>query len=168
MTRRSLRRKYRAGAGVVETVRTHGAPLVLAFVALLSAGCSVTMPVATWGGAEEEPAAAQATASLPEPKPALSFARDLGVEDRRRAFGAMGLALDPQGNGAPVSWNNPESGMKGEFVPLGAPFLKSDEICRAFIASMQLQTGPDRQQGLACRLSGSEWSIRELKPAGRS
>jgi hypothetical protein len=95
-------------------------------------------------------------------RPAPDFPRELGPEDLRRAHGAMGLALDPQGNGKDVAWSNPQSGMKGVIIPSGSPFLKAHEICRAFTASTVMQSGPIRQNGIACRPSGGEWSIREM------
>lgn len=132
-------------------------------------GCSVTIPMLGKALPQDEPAAAETTASVAAAgKLPVPFADAFGPEDIRRATGAMNLALDPQGNGAPVAWSNAESGMKGDFVPVGAPFLASDEICRVFIASAVTQTGPAQQQGTACRLSGGEWSIRELKPFRKS
>ncbi|MGL4729197.1 MAG: RT0821/Lpp0805 family surface protein [Bosea sp. (in: a-proteobacteria)] len=98
-------------------------------------------------------------------KPAPSFPAELGPEDLRRAHGAMSLALDPQGNGRDVSWSNPQSGMKGAIIPTGGPYLKAHEICRAFTANTSLQAGAARQQGIACRPSGGEWSIREMQSA---
>jgi surface antigen len=95
-------------------------------------------------------------------RPAPDFPRELGAEDLRRAHGAMGLALDPQGNGKDVAWSNPQSGMKGVIIPSGGPFLKAHEICRAFTASTVTQSGSVRQSGIACRPSGGEWSIREM------
>jgi surface antigen len=94
--------------------------------------------------------------------PAPSFPRELGSEDLRRAHGAMALALDPQGDGRDVSWSNPQSGTKGVITPVGGPYLKAHEICRAFTASTSLRTGAARQKGIACRPSGGEWSIREM------
>lgn len=93
-----------------------------------------------------------------------AFTSELGPEDLRRADGALALALDPQGNGAPVSWDNPQSGMKGSFTPVGGPFLRSDEVCRAFIANVQTQAAPARIQGTACRPSGGEWIVKETQP----
>jgi hypothetical protein len=42
--------------------------------------------------------------------------------------------------------------------------VKNDEICRAFSAHL---SGPATAalQGTACRLSGGEWTIKEIKPA---
>ncbi|KQK29191.1 hypothetical protein ARD30_19095 [Bosea thiooxidans] len=98
------------------------------------------------------------------PAALASLAAELGPEDMRRADGAMGVALDPQGNGAAVSWDNPQSGIKGSFVPVGGPFLRSDEICRAFIASVQTQSQPVKLQGTACRPSGGEWAVKDVGP----
>ncbi len=57
--------------------------------------------------------------------------------------------------------------MKGSFIPVGGPFLRADEICRAFIANVQTQTQPDAAEGLqgtACRPSGGEWAVRDIGP----
>lgn len=88
----------------------------------------------------------------------------LGPEDLRRASGAMALALDPQGNGSPVNWDNAESRSAGRFTPVGGPFLKDDEVCRAFLAQISTIMDKRQLQGTACRPSGGVWAIRELKP----
>ena len=51
------------------------------------------------------------------------------------------MALDPQGPGTQVSWDNPATTRKGTFTPTGAPFVKNDEICRDFSAHL---SGPLR------------------------
>jgi surface antigen len=131
--------------------------------------CSLTFPI--FGSSKgDEPMAVETTSSLalsaPQQalSPAASLARDLGPEDMRRALGAMALALDPQGNGTAVNWNNPESGFRGVFTPVGGPFLHDDQICRAFLSSSQIQSGTIAHQGTACRPSGGEWALRELTP----
>lgn len=129
--------------------------------AALAGGCSITLPF--MGKALDDEPEVVSTAALPTTKSALSFSADLGSEDLRRAHAALGVALDPQGNGAAVAWSNPESGAKGQFTPVGSPFLKNDEICRSFIASTELQSGQIWQQGTACRLSGSDWLLKELQ-----
>lgn len=136
---------------------------------LVSAGCSISFPIMGLSSKAEDEVAMTTASVLPARavegrSPLATLAPDLGPEDWRRAEGAMALALDPQGNGAPVSWDNAQSGMKGTFTPVGGPFLKSDEICRAFLASMSLQTGPVKLQGTACRPSGGEWAVKDAKP----
>ncbi|UZF95062.1 RT0821/Lpp0805 family surface protein [Bosea sp. NBC_00550] len=144
-------------------------PLVAAMaLALLSAGCSVSFPILGLSSKSEDEVATT-SAILParggnRPAALASLSSELGPEDMRRADGAMGVALDPQGNGAAVSWDNPQNGIKGSFVPVGGPFLRSDEICRAFIASVQTQTRPVKLQGTACRPSGGEWAVKDVGP----
>ena len=97
-------------------------------------------------------------------KPRNPLSADLSAEDWRRAKGALAVALDPQGNGSAVTWDNPETGVKGHFTPVGQPFVKSDEICRAFLAGVTGQDSTSNLQGTACRLSGQDWAIKEVKP----
>lgn len=113
-----------------------------------------------------EPRHVSVTGSIrPAERPAPSPLSDLlGPEDLRRAHGALALALDPQGNGSPVSWDNAESGSAGRFTPVALPFLKDDEICRAFLSSVKTRMEQRSLQGTACRLSGGEWTIRDLRP----
>ena len=135
---------------------------------LLAAGCSVSFPILGLSSKSEDDVAT--TSSVLPARGSVntgslaSMASDLGPEDMRRADAAMAVALDPQGNGAAVSWDNPLSGIKGSFIPVGGPFLRSDEICRAFIASVQTQTKPAKLQGTACRPSGGEWLVKDMQP----
>jgi hypothetical protein len=54
--------------------------------------------------------------------------------------------------------------MKGQFTPTGAPYVKNDEVCRDFSAHL---SGPASAalQGSACRPSGGEWAIKDIRPA---
>ena len=131
--------------------------LAAAMIACCAGACSFSFGVA--GLDDDEPKTTGAIASAAAP-----LSPDLNEEDWRRAQAALGLALDPQGPGTQVSWDNPESRMKGTFTPSGAPFVKNDEICRAFTAQL---SGPSQAslQGLACRPSGNEWAIKDVMPA---
>lgn len=142
--------------------------MAVAVLALFAAGCSVSFPILGLSSKSEDEVATT-SAVLParggeRPAALASLAAELGPEDMRRADGAMSVALDPQGNGAAVSWDNPQSGIKGSFIPVGGPFLRSDEICRAFIASVQTQARPAKLQGTACRPSGGEWAVKDVAP----
>lgn len=89
---------------------------------------------------------------------------DLDQEDWRRANAALAVALDPQGNGADVTWDNPKSGVRGSFVAAAAPFLDHDKVCRAFKAAVASRTRRSQQaSGSACRDTGGEWVLAELK-----
>ena len=142
-------------------------------LAVFSAGCSVSFPILGLSSKGEDEVAATSAMTTSSVLPARGgdrtgpfhgLASELGPEDMRRADGAMSVALDPQGNGAAVSWDNPQSGIKGSFIPVGGPFLRSDEICRAFIASVQTQTQPIKLQGTACRPSGGDWVVKDMGP----
>jgi surface antigen len=95
---------------------------------------------------------------------AALLSRELDQEDWRRAKAALAVALDPQGNGAKVAWDNPQSGAKGSFVAVAAPFSKSDKICRAFRAHVVPDAKIDRSiEGSACRGSDGDWVVADAK-----
>jgi surface antigen len=137
-----------------EAARLAAAGLVAAFCG----ACSMTFPMSSL--VSEEPATTQSVA----PRVASPLSSELGEEDWRRAKAALAVALDPQGSGTQVSWDNPDTTMKGTFTPVGQPFVKSDEICRAFLATVVGQASTASLQGTACRPSGEEWAIKDLKP----
>lgn len=147
-------RRYRSDALLSEAKKI----LVAGFIALNAGACSMTFGV--FGIQDDEP---EATGSV-VPHAAVSLSPDLNEEDWRRAKAALALALDPQGPGTLVSWDNPASTMKGSFVAAGAPFVKNDEICRAFSASLS-GASLTPLQGTACRPSGGEWVLKDVKPA---
>jgi surface antigen len=151
--------RYRPGIGFGEALRL----LAVGVITLSAGACSLTYSFASLDADEPE-----TTASI-APKTAVSpLSPDLNEEDWRRAKAAMGVALDPQGAGTQVSWDNPETSRKGAFTPSGAPFVKNDDICRSFSAQVheKVPTAPTKTlQGTACRPSGGEWAITELKPA---
>lgn len=134
-----------------------GLAMVSAMVALALAGCSISMPIASL---VSEP---ETTGSI-TPKAPSPLSSDLNAEDWRRARAALGVALDPQGSGTPVSWDNPESGFRGTFTPVGQPFVQSDEVCRAFLAQVTSPMRTSSLQGSACRPSGGEWAVKEARP----
>ena len=122
----------------------------------LSVGaCSVSFPMSGFV-ADDTP-----TGSINKPSAALSPALD--KEDWRRASAALAVALDPQGNGADVTWDNPQSGARGSFVALAPPFLQNDRICRAFKARVSASRADRRLGGSACRNADGEWVMAEVK-----
>lgn len=130
---------------------------IVAAWAVSAAGCSVSLPIASLLGDTE-------TTSSIKAKPVSPLSPELGVEDWRRARGALAVALDPTGNGAAVTWDNAETGLKGAFAPVGLPFVRNDEVCRAFLANLDVQGTLSQLQGAACRPSGGEWAIKDVQP----
>ncbi len=116
-------------------------------------GCSMTIPI---GGLDADHTA---TGSIAKTVVVLSPALD--QEDLRRAKAALAIALDPQGNGARVAWQNPQSGAHGAFAASAPPFADHDRVCRAFTGEAVPSDGsPDKLTGSACRDSDGTWQIR--------
>ena len=132
--------------------------LAAGLVALSTGACSIAVGVA--GLQEEEP---EVTGTI-APRAAVPLSPDLSEEDWRRAKAALAVAIDPQGPGTQVSWDNPVSGMKGAFTAAGSPFVKEDEVCRAFTAALNGASAASLS-GTACRPSGGEWVIKDIRPA---
>ncbi|QGM99585.1 hypothetical protein F7D14_06395 [Methylocystis parvus] len=101
-------------------------------------------------------------------KPPLKLSRRLDPEDLRRAVAAMSTALDPQGSGASVNWDNPQSGAKGSFTPVGQAYPLDGKICRSFLADVSASENVERLQGAACREKTAEWALTELRPFKKS
>lgn len=137
-------------------------PLVVAAgLALCASACSLTMQLASLS---DEP---ETTASIPA-RPSLATRLDssLDDEDWRRAQSALSLAVDPQGPGLPVNWDNPASKRKGTFVASGNMVIVQDTICRPFAATLVQPTGKEgKHTGHACRLGPGEWALRMDTPA---
>ncbi len=152
MTRANARR-YRSDAVLSEATKVLAAGLI----ALSAGACSFSFGVV--GLDEAEP---QATGSIAAKAPA-PLSPDLDEEDWRRAKAALAVALDPQGPGTQVSWDNPASGRKGTFTPKSAPFVQNDLICRSFSALITGASAPSLE-GTACRPSGGEWAVKDVKP----
>ncbi|MET0429554.1 MAG: RT0821/Lpp0805 family surface protein [Microvirga sp.] len=151
--------RYRPVFGFVEALRL----LAACLVALPAGACSLTYSIVSL-----EPDEPETTASI-APKAAVSpLSPALDEEDWRRAKAALSVALDPQGAGTLVTWDNPDSSRKGAFTPSGAPFVRNDEICRSFSAEVHAGPPATSLQGTACRPSGGEWAITDLRPAGRA
>lgn len=89
---------------------------------------------------------------------------DLDQEDWRRAKGALAIALDPQGSGAAVKWDNPDTEISGTFTPVAQPFVKTNEICRAFLATITLPGRTSSLQGTGCKVGPDEWQIQDVRP----
>ncbi len=102
------------------------------------------------------------TGSIPKAPPVLS--RALDVEDTRRAVAALSTALDPQGSGASVNWDNPQTAARGSFTPVGAAYPLDGKICRAFVAGLAVKELSKKLQGAACREKTVEWTLTEVKP----
>ena len=127
-----------------------------------SGGCSLSIPMSSMKASASD----DVTGSIN--KPVTTLSPRLDAEDWRRARAAMGTALDPQGNGSAVTWENSQTGAKGSFVPVAQIYPSDDKICRAFLAKVETDGGLEDVQGTACRDASSEWAIRDARPWKRA
>ncbi|BDV38985.1 RT0821/Lpp0805 family surface protein [Methylocystis bryophila] len=134
--------------------------LGLALASAQLAACSIAMPSSPHG--DDLRAAAEATGSIRKPAPEI--ARGLEAEDSRRAKAALATALDPQGSGDRVDWDNPQTGAKGVFTPVGQAYPSDGRICRSFLAEIVTSHNEERLQGTACRDKAAEWTLLDVKP----
>lgn len=135
---------------------------VVVLVIWLVGGCSG--PILSFhADAPEPPGEPVSTGSIS--KPPANFGKDLSDEDWRRAQAALSVALDPQGNGKPVKWDNPETGMRGSVNPTGLPYVAGDEICRDFLATVTGSRSTRTMRGTGCKSSGGMFELTRLKSA---
>ena len=154
MTTIGARPRYKAVPFRGEAARL----LAAALLALSAGACSMSFPITSL---VDEPT----TTSSVKPRAISPLSPDLGEEDWRRAKAALAVALDPHGSGAQVSWDNPDTKLKGTFKPTGQLFVKDDQICRVFHATIVGQGASSSLQGTGCRPSGGEWAVKDVKPA---
>lgn len=98
----------------------------------------------------------------------VPFGPLLGEEDRRREMAALSTALDPQGDGSTVHWENPTSGNKGAITPVGHAYPADAKVCRAFLGEMSRSGDKTSIQGTACTASAGQWAVRDMKPFRRT
>ncbi len=125
---------------------------------------------ASSAGVDREPTGTIAKTSAKATVESVSpLSHNLDVEDWRRARAALATALDPQGNGATVAWDNPQSGRKGAFIPVAAPYPVDGQVCRAFIAKIEGADTKKSVQGSACRVGGTDdWNVQDVRPFRQS
>lgn len=131
--------------------------LVLGFA---SGGCSLSMHLASFQSDPETTATVQRGASPLDPS--------LDDEDWRRAQAALSLAVDPQGSGLTVNWDNPSTKRKGSFAAAGNMVLVENTVCRPFTATVVQAAQPPREvrhAGQACRVGPGEWAMRNTQPS---
>jgi surface antigen len=134
---------------------------------ILSALCGCSGPILSFQADAKADGPREPTSTGSITKPPTSFGKDLGAEDWRRAHAALSVALDPQGNGKPVKWENPESAMRGSVNPTGLPYVSNDEICRDFLASVVAPATSRFVRGTGCKPSGGGWELKRLKAAAK-
>ena len=80
----------------------------------------------------------------------------LDENDRRYAGEAQYRALEYGRSGAPVSWDNPDTGHRGQFVPTQA-YTVNSLTCRDYTHTIYIDGQPQTARGQACRQSDGTW-----------
>jgi surface antigen len=137
-----------------------------ASLALSCCGCAMVAPLNSDVDLQATGAIASANAVSAPQKPKTALPAALDEEDVRRALGALGIALDPQGNGATVRWDNPVSKAHGFVTPVGYAYPESGLICRKFSARFESNAGSENASGAACRGKAADWSVTEIHKGG--
>ncbi|MCC5978602.1 MAG: hypothetical protein JJU21_11105 [Salinarimonas sp.] len=131
-----------------------------ATLGLSLSACSISMPLSPFGAAQEP----LTTGSIGPVSP-LADVHD--HEDWRRARAALAVALDPQGSGTRVTWDNPDTGNGGAFESASKAYVQDDRVCRDFAADLSFaEKNPRVVSGIACRMSESDWRIDRTAPRG--
>lgn len=78
-------------------------------------------------------------------------------EDKRRAYEAQMAALEGGPAGAPVAWENPDSGRRGTIVP-GPQYDRRGSRCRDFTHTIYIDGRPQVARGAACRNPDGTWT----------
>ena len=110
-------------------------------------------PSALWRGNPED-----VTGSIPKSPAKLS--RALESEDWRRAIAALAPRSIRREAATSVNWDNPQSGAKGSFTPVGQAYPMDARICRAFLATC-------RDEGQAAKTFRAR-PVAKRPPSGRS
>ena len=126
----------------------------MTLIAAAASGCALSFPISGLQPDASPTGSTDRTASVLSPT--------LDREDLRRAKAALAIALDPQGNGARVGWQNPQSGAHGAFTASAPPFADHDRVCRAFTGDVTPSPGTERRlSGSACRDGDGVWRVRD-------
>jgi hypothetical protein len=78
--------------------------------------------------------------------------------------GTIATALDPQGDGSTIHWENPKTSHEGSITPVGHAYTADGQVCRAFIGDLVHDKGHRTVQGTACTIAAGQWAAKDMKP----
>jgi len=76
---------------------------------------------------------------------------------------AASNVLSRGGKDTSVPWQNPQTGARGNIMPLANSFTEAGMPCRDFLASYVHGESQDWLQGAACRTASGAWEVKRLK-----
>jgi hypothetical protein len=143
--RRSRKREnYRPAARLFRACRVGG----WIAGALLLGGCSMALPSLI----DDEP-----VGSI---KPAAStLSKDYDPRDWRIAEPVLASSLRAPDPAEPAVWSDAETGARGEFLAVAAPFSRGGQSCRKFVARLIDGKAARRLQAVGCPSESGEVAI---------
>lgn len=98
----------------------------------------------------------------------VPFGSLLDEEDRRREKAALATALDPQGNGAQVRWENADSGNTGSLTAVGPAYAAGPKVCRDFSGTLKTADTVKSVRSTACAVAAGDWVVTDLAHRSKS
>ena len=93
-----------------------------------------------------------------KPKPS-SLEKAYDSRDWRIAEPVLASSLRAPGVAAPAVWSDAETGARGEFVALDAPFVHEGRLCRRFVARLTDAKAAKRLEAVGCPDDSGEVAI---------
>jgi surface antigen len=136
--------------------------LVAILCAFALSGCSYKL-ASLVSGDDNEP---QSTGTIGSafPSGTLSKSSPQAEVDLAYARAAASEVLSRGSKDASVPWQNPQSGARGNVMPLATSYSEAGTACRDFLASYIHGESHDWLEGAACRTAGGTWQVKRLKP----
>jgi surface antigen len=93
----------------------------------------------------------------------ISALQQLGVAtpgDHQILDRALSVSLESSVSGTATPWRNPDTGHRGDVMPVRTFKAKNGQFCREFVQKSTL-FGTDRESGgVACRRDDGVWKVR--------
>lgn len=83
----------------------------------------------------------------------------LSEEDEERMTATTGDALENNRTGETSTWNNPDTGHRGEVTPTETYRRDDGQPCREFRQTVYIDGEPEQAYGTACRQPDGTWKI---------
>jgi surface antigen len=116
-------------------------------------GCAVSTQLGPIFGVGED--AVVTGAITPRDK---RFSSTMTQDDWTRAQAALASALGAEIE-KPVSWDNPQTGLRGTVAPVATAYAADAGTCHAFVASLVEGSDTNWYQGRACRTGEEPWTV---------
>ncbi len=149
-----------------------------ALLAISVSGCAISMPMGSLFSRTEKTASAKAddeittgsigsrattvSSVLTESKETITV--PIAAEDWGKAKAALIEALGSKEDTPSVPWENNATNARGSVTALHRTVSTGGSTCRAFLGSALRDKTDTWFEGRACKNSGGEWEMQDLRP----